>query len=96
MSVTIQSQGHNTETKESTRRKPVIIPPLNLNSDLKESPRKRTITSPHSARNLNSEEVIPPGSLVLTPHTPPGDDNPCEILNDKISQDIEKKLSGNA
>ena len=93
-SVTVQSQSFNTEMKKIPRRRSVIIPSLNLNGDTRESPRRRIITSPHSARNIIYDEIIPLGSMVLTPHTPPGDDNPCDILNDKILQNIKKRRSG--
>lgn len=66
------------------RRRKIIIPPLNLNEETKESPRLRT---------MECEEIIQPGSLVLTPHTPPCDESPRDILNDKISKIIEKKLT---
>jgi len=80
----------------SIKNKSIIIPPLEFNNEQAESPRRRTITSPHSARKETSTEnsnEIPEGSLVLTPHTPPSDDNPRNILNDKISQNIERRRS---
>jgi len=89
-----QTKSFTVEAKEYPRQRSVIIPPLNFNGDTKESPRRRTITTMSSGRKIDSGEIIPPGSLILRPHTPPADDNPCDILNEKISHDIEKRRSG--
>ncbi|CAH6420076.1 Hypothetical protein HVR_LOCUS1091 [uncultured virus] len=51
------------------------------------SPRRRTIGSPRDLVN------IPPGSLILTPDTPPGPDEPNEILTARISKKIDEELS---
>lgn len=79
----------NPKIKEYPKRISVIIPPLNLNDGTFIFP-ARKVVSPHS-RKMFPDEIIPPGSLVLTPHTPRGDENPCDILIEKISQDIKKR-----
>ena len=66
------------------KHKIVIIPPLEV---YRTSPQRRRILA--TTQNFDD---IPTGSLILTPHTPPGPDEPSEILTNKFSQEIEKFL----
>ena len=68
-------------TKEYRRKRSVVIPPLMFNGSTEEPQGGTGVT-----RN------IPPGSIVLAPHTPTGDDNPCDILNQKLSDDVKRKM----
>jgi hypothetical protein len=61
----------------------VIIPPLQRWDVLKKPPRPKSISTPRDLENLA------PGSLIITPDTPPGED-PNKLLNERLEFPFNK------
>lgn len=72
-------------SKVLTKSYSVIIPPLNNLNHLGYKISHR--------RSTSNPEDLPLGTFVLTPHTPPGDREPIDILKDNIVNRINTILS---
>ena len=67
----------------------VVIPPLNL-KEIKASSSPLPIVSPKASIDPNK---ITPGALVVTPHTPPGDESPLNIIRNRVNTKISRELT---